>query len=68
MFKYWLAKYTYNISTSTIITALTIDHWYVSGAIIGILCTLCAMVNNILFSRNNDKRAEARLRELMSDR
>ena len=66
MSKYWLTNLTYSISTGTIFTALTVDHWYVSGAIIGIISTLAAMISNIYFSRKADRRAEDQFKQIMT--
>ena len=56
--KNWLIKLTHSISIGTIITALTVDHWYITGAIYGIFSTVVAVVSNIYFSRKADQRAE----------
>jgi hypothetical protein len=68
MSKYRITNLACNISIGTIITALTVDHWYVIGAIIGILSTLAAMVSDIYFSRKADQRAEAQFKQIMSGR
>lgn len=68
MSKNWLANLTYSISTCTTITALTVDHWYVVGAIIGIFSTLITMIGCIYFSRKSDQRAEEQLRQVMSEK
>lgn len=63
MSKYWLTNLAQSISTGTVITALTIDHWYVCGAIIGIMSTLTAMISNIYFCRKADRRAEDQFKQ-----
>lgn len=68
MSKNWGDNLVYGISISTILTSLTIDHWYVSGAIMGILSTLIATVSNIYFSGKADQRAEEKFKEVMPEK